>query len=169
MFPDKLDLVWSKVYVCSGITCHLHFWQNDLGLLDASMVTWGWNGHRINVTLLSAAVVNLVRSNARDVYGRKCYLKFDIPSNPFRTTFLVSKNGWLKQAFLGSVLWCLYYFSCQCSGQVVRSCHIFVVTKAALARYCFLFVVTWYCIHCFGFVLEDLGCLLFFSFIPVFI
>ena len=35
-----------KVYVCLAITCHLHFWQNDKGLLHATTVTQGWNGYR---------------------------------------------------------------------------------------------------------------------------
>ena len=33
------------MYVCLGVTCHLHFWQNDRGRLHATAVTWGWNGH----------------------------------------------------------------------------------------------------------------------------
>ena len=35
-----------KVYVCLAVTCHLHFWQNDRGLLRATAVTRGWNGYR---------------------------------------------------------------------------------------------------------------------------
>ena len=35
-----------KVYACLAVTCHLHFWQNDRGLLRATAVTWGWNGYR---------------------------------------------------------------------------------------------------------------------------
>ena len=37
-----------KVYACLAVTCHLHFWQNDRGLLRAtatatiSHVGWGW-------------------------------------------------------------------------------------------------------------------------------
>ena len=34
-----------KVYVCLVVTCQLHFWQNDRGLLRATAVTWGWNGY----------------------------------------------------------------------------------------------------------------------------
>ena len=29
------------MYACLGVTCHLHFWQNDQGLLRATAVTWG--------------------------------------------------------------------------------------------------------------------------------
>ena len=29
-----------------AVTCHLHFWQNDRGLLRATAVTRGWNGYR---------------------------------------------------------------------------------------------------------------------------
>ena len=35
-----------KVYVCLAVTCHLHFWQNDRGLLRATAVIRGWNGYR---------------------------------------------------------------------------------------------------------------------------
>ena len=35
-----------KVYVCLAVTCHLHFWQSDRGLLRATAVTRGWNGYR---------------------------------------------------------------------------------------------------------------------------
>ena len=31
----------SRVYACLGVTCHLHFWQNDRGLLHATAVTRG--------------------------------------------------------------------------------------------------------------------------------
>ena len=34
------------VYACLGVTCHLHFWQNDRDLLRATAVTWGWNRYR---------------------------------------------------------------------------------------------------------------------------
>ena len=36
-----------------GVTCHLHFWQNDQGILRATVVTWGWNGHWIGVSTQS--------------------------------------------------------------------------------------------------------------------
>ena len=35
-----------RVSVCLAVTCHLHFWQNDLDLLRATAVTRGWNGYR---------------------------------------------------------------------------------------------------------------------------
>ena len=35
-----------KVYACLAVTCHLCFWQNDRGLLRATVVTRGWNGYR---------------------------------------------------------------------------------------------------------------------------
>ena len=35
-----------SVCVCSAVTCHLHFWQNDRDLLRATAVTRGWNGYR---------------------------------------------------------------------------------------------------------------------------
>ena len=33
------------MYACLGVTCHLHFWQNDRCLLRGTRVTRGWNGH----------------------------------------------------------------------------------------------------------------------------
>ena len=34
-----------KVHVYLAVTCHLHFWQNDWGLLRATAVTHGLNGY----------------------------------------------------------------------------------------------------------------------------
>ena len=34
-----------KVHVYLAVTCHLHFWQNDWGLLRVTAVKWGWNGY----------------------------------------------------------------------------------------------------------------------------
>ena len=31
-----------RVHECLAVTCHLHFWQNDLEFLHAVAVTWGW-------------------------------------------------------------------------------------------------------------------------------
>ena len=67
LFPDKFphyawtaalsthsDFVGSKVYTCWGVTCHLHFWQNDWSLLCATVITrGGWNRHRIRVSTQS--------------------------------------------------------------------------------------------------------------------
>ena len=36
-----------KVHVYLAVTCYLHLWQNDWGLLRAIAVTRGWNGYRI--------------------------------------------------------------------------------------------------------------------------
>ena len=47
------DSVGPRVYACLGLTCHLHFWQNDRGLLRATAVTRRWNGHRIRVSTQS--------------------------------------------------------------------------------------------------------------------
>ena len=64
LFPDKLRVnlfldrfphyVWTAFsqptliwlgHVCLGVSCLLRFWQNDQGLLHATAVTWGRNGH----------------------------------------------------------------------------------------------------------------------------
>ena len=41
--------IWWRMYACSGVTFHLHFWQNDRGLLSAIAKTQGWNAHWIRV------------------------------------------------------------------------------------------------------------------------
>ena len=41
------------MYSCLGVTCQLHSWQNDRGLLRATVVTRGWNGHRKRVSTQS--------------------------------------------------------------------------------------------------------------------
>ena len=43
------DFDGSTVYACLGVTCHLHFWQNDRGIFPATAVKRGWNGHRIRI------------------------------------------------------------------------------------------------------------------------
>ena len=35
-----------KVHAYLSVTCNLHFWQNDRGLLRATVVIRGWNGYR---------------------------------------------------------------------------------------------------------------------------
>ena len=47
------DFDRSRVYTCLGVNCHLHFWHNNRGLLRATTVTRGWNGHRIRVNTQS--------------------------------------------------------------------------------------------------------------------
>ena len=47
------DFFGSRVYACLDVTCHLHFWQNDRGLLPVTAVTRGWNEHRITVSTQS--------------------------------------------------------------------------------------------------------------------
>ena len=47
------NFIESRVYVCSGVSCHLYFWQIGQGLLCATAVTQGWNVHRIKVSTQS--------------------------------------------------------------------------------------------------------------------
>jgi len=39
-----------KVHACLAVTCHLHFWQNDWGLLRAAAVTQGGTNAEIRVS-----------------------------------------------------------------------------------------------------------------------
>ena len=52
-FVGSRVYVGSRMYVCLGVTCHLHFWQNDQDLLRATAVTWEWNRHGIRVSTQS--------------------------------------------------------------------------------------------------------------------
>ena len=42
------DFVGSRAFACLGVT--YHFWQNDQDLSHATVVTQGWNRHRIRVS-----------------------------------------------------------------------------------------------------------------------
>ena len=63
LFPDRLphyawtaalsahsDFIGSRAYTCLGVTCHLHFWQNDWVFKCATVVEGGWNRHQIRVS-----------------------------------------------------------------------------------------------------------------------
>ena len=54
-----------KVYACLAVTCHLHFWQNDWGLLRATAVTRGWNEYRNKFSTES-------RPGRRKFFRRSC-------------------------------------------------------------------------------------------------
>ena len=47
--PTLASLCQFRVCACLSVTCHLHFWQNNRGLLCATVVTQGWNWHWIRV------------------------------------------------------------------------------------------------------------------------
>ena len=46
--PTPSLLGQGYMHACLGVSCHLHFWQNDRGYLHATEVTQGWNGHWIS-------------------------------------------------------------------------------------------------------------------------
>ena len=65
LFPDRFphyactvaqsahsNFIGSRTYACLGATCLLHFWQNECGLFQATVVTQGWNRRKIRVSLL---------------------------------------------------------------------------------------------------------------------
>ena len=103
MFPDKLrvssfpdrfphyaytasysaytDFVGSRAYACLGVTCHLHYWQNDRDIFAATAVTRGVErtpdkSHHTTLTLekkilpplLSRFELSTFRSRARRSY-----------------------------------------------------------------------------------------------------
>ena len=90
------DFVGSRMYACLGVTCHLHFWQNDRGLLLADAVTRGWNGHRIRVSTQSW----LLR---RKFSCRSCW---DLNSQPFnhKSSALTNKQTQLPGILYGTDL-----------------------------------------------------------------
>ena len=48
--------IGSRVYAYLDVTCYLHFWQNDRGLLHASAVTQRWNGTPMNTRPQSSQI-----------------------------------------------------------------------------------------------------------------
>ena len=62
-YSAHCDFVGSRVYACFSIICHLHFWQNDRGLLRATTVKQGWNGHRIRAHKVDSGEKNPFFSN----------------------------------------------------------------------------------------------------------
>ena len=54
------DFTGSRVYATLGVTCLLHCWQNDRGILRATAVTQGWNGHRRSESLPQVKVGKLI-------------------------------------------------------------------------------------------------------------
>ena len=88
---------------CLGVTCHLHYWQNDRGLLRATAITRVWNGHRIRVSTQSWPWGRkFSRHSCRDSISQP----FDnesgpltnklsrLPSRLFRTPSVLSKHSW---------------------------------------------------------------------------
>ena len=85
---SPLQFVGSRMYPCLSVTCHQHFWHNDRGLLRATAVTRGWNGHRIR-----ASTQSLLRR--RNFSRRPCRNSnsqpFDHESGVLPTSYLGSK------------------------------------------------------------------------------
>ena len=84
-FPHYAYTVGSRVYVCLGVTCRLHFWQNDQNLLPATAVT---QGHWIRISTQSW----LLR---RKFSGHSCW---DLNFQPFdhKSGVLINNLTWLK-------------------------------------------------------------------------
>ncbi len=49
-----------------AVTCHLHFWQSDWGLLRATAVTRGWNGYRNKSQHRKLTLEKFSRRSCRD-------------------------------------------------------------------------------------------------------
>ena len=76
--PSHSDFVGSRVYACLDVTCHLHYWQNDQGLLSATAETQGWNRHQ---TRESAHKVNSGKEHSPTARGgiQTCNLPITSP------------------------------------------------------------------------------------------
>ena len=84
------DFIRSRVYACLGVTCHLHFWQNDWGLLHATAVTWGWNGHRIRVSTQSKL--------SRRSFSRCSWRDFELAAFQSQVQCSPNKLSWIPKA-----------------------------------------------------------------------
>ena len=56
------------MYACLSVTCHLHFWQNVPGLLRATAVTRGRNGHNYAESTYPGEVIFCVGRSVK-AYG----------------------------------------------------------------------------------------------------
>ena len=63
--------VGSRVYALLGVPCHMHFWQNDRGLLRDTAVTRRCNGRRVRAYKANPGEEN---SHAAPVGIRNCNL-----------------------------------------------------------------------------------------------
>ena len=67
-----------KVYACLAVTCHLHFWQNDLDFLRATVVTRGWNGYRNKSQHRKSTLENKILPPFRNAVPRRSLLKYEM-------------------------------------------------------------------------------------------
>ena len=94
-----------KVHACLAVTCHLHFWQNDLDLSRATAVTRGWNGYRNksqhrNVLLTISCCVVSTKAACTQIYGRK----FRALSEASIWCYIISNQGEAVFRYLTSSL-----------------------------------------------------------------
>ena len=77
-----------KVYACIAVICHLHFWQNDRGLLRATAVTRGWNEYQTIISQhnkLSLEKKKKIRKKSRDSNPRPFNHKSGGPTTELST------------------------------------------------------------------------------------
>ena len=51
-----------------GVTCQLHFWQNNWHLVCATAVSWGWNTHQIKVSTEKITLKKKIHLSLNVVY-----------------------------------------------------------------------------------------------------
>ena len=83
------------MYACLGVTCHLHFWQNDRGLLRATAVTRGWKGHRIRISTeeKSPAAPAGIRSRILSITSPAFLPSISNPGNLYHQFIVIGETG----------------------------------------------------------------------------
>ena len=90
-----------RVHACSGVTCRLHFWQNDRDILPATAVIRGWNvypnksqhGRKLTLEkkILPPFLLGLEPETFRSQV-RHSTTELSIPADPFMSSWLVLAN-----------------------------------------------------------------------------
>ena len=96
-----------KVHVYLAVTCQLHFWQNDRGLLCATVITWEWNRF-------------LSKTQHRKLTLEKKILPHLIINNMSLYVSTVSVS-FLHYACVSRLLLCLQYSVSVCGSQLSLS------------------------------------------------
>ena len=122
------------MYACLDVTCHLHFWWNNSGLLHSTLVTHGWNGHHMKISTES----ELWR---RTFSCHSCWVLDPCP--------LDHKSGSLPTGYWTLDLWItnlvLYQLGTEpttSGSQIRRSTNWALLTPVIGDRYC------WWVDHC---------------------
>ena len=93
-----------------AVTCHLHFWQNDRGLLRATAVTRGWNGYRNKsqhrkLKIIPPLLRGLDPATFRSRVRRSNHLAIPAPSSSFLLLLIMKLLPSCRETDFESCAW----------------------------------------------------------------